>query len=154
MTCSFGAGGGCRAARIDDMKACAAILNRWIDDTAWMPRLHDRADVERHYRQTVFAERDVLVVDYEGAAAFIALSDDHYVTALYADRPMRGRGCGRALLDLAKEKHPDELKLWTFQANTDAQRFYLREGFREIRRTDGDNEEGLPDMLFEWRAAR
>ncbi len=42
------------------------------------------------------------------------------------------------------------LKLWTFQANEDARRFYIREGFREVRMTDGDNEEGLPDVMLEW----
>jgi GNAT superfamily N-acetyltransferase len=140
----------CRPARREDMSACAAIVNRWIDDTHWMPRIHYHGDVQRYYR-TVFAERDVNIAEYEGKmAAFMALSEDHYVTALYVERRMRGKGCGKALLDLAKEKHPDGLKLWTFQANQGARRFYLREGFREVRRTNGDNEEGLPDILLEW----
>ena len=145
----------CRPARIEDMRACAAIVNRWIDDTPWMPRIHDYGDVQRRYQETVFAERDLNIAEYEGAvAAFIALSEDRYVTALYAERRMCGKGCGKALLDLAKEKHPNGLKLWTFEANEDARRFYSREGFSEIRRTNGDNEEGLPDILLEWRPVR
>jgi GNAT superfamily N-acetyltransferase len=145
----------CRPARLEDMGACAAILNRWIDDTPWMPRLHERAAVERHYRETIFGERDIYISELEGAVAgFIALSSDHHVTALYLDRPMRGKGCGKALLDLAKQKHPGGLQLWTFEANADARRFYAREGFSEIRRSDGDNEEGLPDVLLQWRTPR
>ena len=35
-----------------------------------------------------------------------------------------------------------------------AQRFYLREGFAETARTDGArNEEGLPDIAYEWRSS-
>lgn len=144
----------CRPARIEDMRACATILNRWIDATPWMPRIHD-GDVERHYQETLIAKRDVHIAEYEGAvAAFIALSEDQYVSALYAERRKRGKGCGKALLDLAKEKHPTGLKLWTFEANKDARRFYSREGFSEIRRTNGDNEEGLPYILLECRAVR
>ena len=107
----------CRPGNGDDMKACAAIVNRWIDETPWMPRVHDHASVEQHYRETVFGERHVLVADYGGVVAgFIALSDDHYVTAFYVDRPMRGKGCGKALLDHARGRHPDGLRLWTFVA--------------------------------------
>jgi GNAT superfamily N-acetyltransferase len=144
----------CRPAHADDMRACAAILNRWIDETPWMPRVHSHADVERHYRETVFGTRDVAVADCGGAVAgFISLSDDHCVTGFYVDNAMRRKGCGKALLDHAKAKHSDGLWLWTFQANSGARRFYVREGFHEVRRTDGDNEEGLPDILFEWRPA-
>ena len=42
--------------------------------------------------------------------------------------------------------------LWTFVANAPARRFYAREGFVEVRRTGGENEEGLPDVLLKWRA--
>jgi hypothetical protein len=42
--------------------------------------------------------------------------------------------------------------LWTFVANAGARRFYAREGFVEARRTEGENEEGLPDVLLTWRA--
>lgn len=43
------------------------------------------------------------------------------------------------------------VELWTFVANTGAQSFYRREGFAEMRRTDGDNEEHLPDILYRWQ---
>ncbi len=69
------------------------------------------------------------------------------VTALYVAVP--GQGIGKAFLDFAKTGR-DSLELWTFVANTDARRFYRREGFTEIRQTEGDNEEGLPDILLRW----
>jgi hypothetical protein len=45
---------------------------------------------------------------------------------------------------------PEGLQLWTFASNASAQRFYERHCFVETRRTDGDNEEGAPDILYAW----
>lgn len=140
-----------RPAKLEDMRACAAIFNRWVDETPWMPRVHDHDDVVRHYEASVFPTCDVRVAEREGkVCAFMALSADKFVSALYADRGSRSTGVGRRLLGAAKEEVPDQLRLWTFVANEGAQRFYAREGFVEVRRTDGDNEEGLPDILLQW----
>ena len=65
-------------------------------------------------------------------------------------RPARRQGHGRALLDHAKAR-ADRLSLWTFEANREALAFYAAQGFAETARTDGDNEEGLPDVRLEWR---
>ena len=140
-----------RDAHISDMPACAAILNGWIDDTSWMPRVHDHENVERYYRDVVFQERQVKVADLDGrVCAFLALSDDACITALYADRDYRRAGFGKKLIDTAKAIFPERLDLWTFVENRGAQQFYRREMFTEVRRTDGDNEESLPDILFRW----
>lgn len=40
-----------------------------------------------------------------------------------------------------------------FVSNTRARRFYERHGFVEIDGSDGDNEEGEPDIRFRWEAA-
>ena len=48
---------------------------------------------------------------------------------------------------------PAGLRLWTFESNLGAQRFYERHGFRPIERTAGDNEEGAPDILYVWGAS-
>jgi len=142
-----------RPAERTDMAACAGILNRWIDATPWMPRVHDHADVERYYADIVFAERRVIVAERKNdVAGFLALSDDRYVTALYIDAPHRGVGIGSQLVDAAKDLSPEELNLWTFEHNRDAQRFYQHQGFEVVRRTDGDNEEKLPDILYRWQA--
>jgi ribosomal protein S18 acetylase RimI-like enzyme len=58
---------------------------------------------------------------------------------------------GTSLVKLAKRERPKELRLWTFASNTGAQRFYGQHGFVETRRTQGDNEEGAPDILYVWR---
>lgn len=136
-----------RRAAAEDAEACAAILNRWIDARAWMPRVHTKAEVVAFYRDFVFTRRDVWVAG-NPVVGFLALdSDTDTVTALYVATPRRG--LGKRFLDHAKEGRTS-LDLWTFVANEAARRFYEREGFREVRRTDGDNEEGLPDVMLRW----
>lgn len=146
-----------REAVAADMIGCATIFNEWVDETPWMPRVHSWQDVESYYQTTVFQEQSVFVArheqaDDEGVDGFISLSDDSFVTALYLARHSRRSGIGKALLDHAKTRQPGGLSLWAFVANHDAGRFYEREEFSEQRRTEGDNEEGLPDVLFTWQS--
>ena len=135
--------------------ACAAILNDWIDATDWMPRIHTRESVEWFVSEVVFAMRRVWVALRDSEpVGFLALDIESTVTALYVAERARGRGVGRALLDAAKREAPGGLNLWTFQPNERARAFYAREGFREVRRTDGDNEEKVPDVLLRWEGGR
>lgn len=138
-----------RPGRPEDAAACAAILNDWIDDREWMPRKHSHEEVAAFYSDFVFVKRKVWVAG-DPVQGFMAMDDAaDTVTALYVATP--GRGIGRALLDHAKAGR-QVLELWTFVANEGARRFYAREGFREVRQTPGDNEEGLPDILLRWEA--
>ena len=141
-----------RLARTQDLEACAGILNSWIDETDWMPRIHPAADVVRHYRDIVYRDRKLFVVAAEErVVGMMALAKDQTVTALYVKNGFRNQGVGHLLIAAAKREYPDHLQLWTFQKNIQARRFCQREGFVEINRTDGDNEENLPDVLMEWR---
>jgi ribosomal protein S18 acetylase RimI-like enzyme len=73
---------------------------------------------------------------------------------LYVAPDRLGAGIGRKLLDLAKERSPAGLSLYTFQVNQRARRFYERNGF--VARETGDgtgNEEGQPDVRYAWRPA-
>lgn len=67
-------------------------------------------------------------------------------------RTRRIKGVGAALLTVAKERRPRGVQLWVFQRNVGARRFYERHGFTLVRLTDGqDNEERVPDALYEWQ---
>ncbi len=141
-----------RNARSQDMAVCAAIHNDWIDATDWMPRVHSREDVLKHYQAEEMTKRHTLVaVDGSRVRGFITLSPDGFVTALYVEEASRNQGIGGLLIERAKRELTPEINLYTFQANTLAQKFYARHGFVEINRTTGDNEENLPDILMEWR---
>lgn len=137
-----------------DMAACGKILNDWIDETPWMPRIHSQEDVVRYHCDFVYENRDVLVAESKSreVQGFAATSSDATLTGFYLAPEARSKGLGRCILNCIKQKNPAGLSLWTFVANTGAQNFYTREGFTEVRRTKGDNEENLPDILFRWKA--
>jgi hypothetical protein len=85
----------------------------------------------------------------------ILVLEGSWVDQLYVEPAMTGQGIGADLLRVAKRERPLGLRLWTFASNTRAQRFYERQGFVEVRRTDGrDNEEKAPDILYVWAARR
>lgn len=135
-----------------DIPAIANILTGWNAATPWLPRVHSRAS-EKGFAQ-MLVDRGWTTVARDGARVLGFLSrDKRKVHALYVSCHARGQGVGKALLDQAKQAM-DSLSLYTFQNNVDAQRFYLREGFAEAFRTDGaGNDEGLPDICYEWRRA-
>ena len=70
---------------------------------------------------------------YEDAGrvvGFIALIGNE-VGAIFVSPEMQGRGFGRALMDLARDRH-DTLELDVFEANSIGRAFYAKYGFIEI----------------------
>lgn len=72
-----------------------------------------------------------------------------WIDQLYVDPDHQSLGVGSALVEWAKTQSPEQIELWTFEKNG-AQRSYERHGFVVIGRTDGDNEEGAPDIMYRW----
>jgi GNAT superfamily N-acetyltransferase len=71
---------------------------------------------------------------------------------LYVRPDRLGQGIGRQLLDVAKERSPSGLALYTFQVNDRARRFYERNGFVAEWLGDGSsNDERQPDARYVWR---
>jgi ribosomal protein S18 acetylase RimI-like enzyme len=115
---------------------------------------HDDDDVRRYYREVVIPAREAWVaVDGETVVALMAVADGT-VEQLYVEPACTGQGIGARLLALAKERSPGGLRLFTFQVNAGARRFYERHGFRVEALGDGSgNEEGEPDVLYAWSPA-
>ena len=132
-----------------DATACATILADWIEAIDRMPRLRSREDSRATYYDGVLAHRRVTVAeDAQGVQGFLPLDPDkREATSLYAARP--GQGIDSLLLRDAQARS-DRLWLWTFEANEGARRFYARHGFGEDGRTEGENEESLPDVRLTW----
>lgn len=142
-----------RRADLDDAPELAALF--------WRVREQSVPDIPMvvHPQETVLPfVRDVLLCDFEVHVAtlhgrmvgFLALMAPDQLGHLYIDRTQTGRGLGGRLVELAKKRFPDGLRLWTFQGNEGALRFYRRHGFVEVEWTEGDNEEGAPDVLMVW----
>lgn len=90
----------------------------------------------------------------ERVVGFVAISKDPchgWIDHIYLDPSTVGMGLGSLLLEHAKLTLGSPIRLYTFQQNADARRFYRRHGFREIELSDGAlNEEKTPDVLLEW----
>jgi GNAT superfamily N-acetyltransferase len=113
--------------------------------------VHSDDDVRAWFASHVVRQCELWVAEDEsGALAGIAVLSGPWLDQLYVEPTMTCRGIGAQLLQVAKRARPQGLRLWTFASNSGAQRFYERHGFIEAERTDGDNEEGAPDILYVW----
>ncbi|MGI9436173.1 MAG: GNAT family N-acetyltransferase [Geminicoccaceae bacterium] len=150
-----------RFARAEESDACARILREAWRHMPFVPQdLHTHSE-DRRWMRDVFAHQIVVVSDTEetgdtssgttSLAGFLTMSDGT-VHNLYVRPGHQRQGIGHALIEAAKESSAGELKLWVFEPNTSAIRFYERHGFVTIRKTDGrSNEENVPDRLMAWQ---
>src|SRR5690348_12505164 len=113
---------------------------------------HTDEEVRAWIAELVIPRAEVWVAESDRLVGVLVLDDD-WVDQLYVDPELTGQGIGTQLIELAKHRRPGGLRLWTFESNTGAQRFYERHHFRATDRTEGDNEEGAPDILYVWGGA-
>jgi GNAT superfamily N-acetyltransferase len=105
---------------------------------------------ETYFAEVVLQRHEAWVaVDESGGLVGLLALDGNWVEQLYVHPAETGRGIGSRLLERAKSGR-QLLELWTFQANAGARRFYERHCFRAVATTDGDNEEGAPDVRYRW----
>ena len=94
----------------------------------------------------------------DGVLGMMAVSQQDgvgWIDQLYLHPSVVGRGIGSRFIALAKESLGSPIRLYTFQENAGARRFYERHEFRAIAFSDGaTNEEHCPDVLYEWAAPR
>lgn len=141
-----------RPARVLDAGTLGGMITQAVQDTPWKPVLHSGADDIAHAGKMI--DRGwVTVADLDDETAGFMALEDGYIHSLFIAREYRRKNIATTLLNCAKDAC-STLTLWTFQANTAARQLYTTNGFAEIGRTDGDNEEGLPDIHFQWRAER
>jgi GNAT superfamily N-acetyltransferase len=147
-----------RRGRADDARAAADLYLRAraaaLDAGSIPAGVHDDDDVRGYFASRIVEECELWVAEQDAALAGILVLDGEFVDQLYVEPGLTGHGIGSALLAVAKRERPHDLRLWTFQTNIGAQRFYERHGFVEVRRTDGrDNEERAPDVLYAYRTS-
>jgi len=118
------------------------------------PPVHSDDEVRGFFATVVIPTRDTWVVEADGRIVALMVLHDDWIDQLYVDPDWAGRGLGSELLAVAKTLRPSGLQLWAFESNARARRFYERHGFVAVERTDGDNEEGAPDVRYQWTTAR
>lgn len=123
----------------------------------YAPLAHTDDAVLLWIRDHLIPSRNVTVAQVAGdIRGFVAISQDSssgWIDHLYLEPQAVGLGLGSILLKEALLLLGSPIRLYTFQANTDARRFYRRHVFQEIEYSDGAlNEEKTPDVLMEWRS--
>jgi GNAT superfamily N-acetyltransferase len=141
-----------RRARADEAGALAEVWlrARAASVPAIPPPVHTDDEVREWFERVVLPTREVWSADDDGVVAAVLVLEDDWIDQLYVEPAHTGRGIGGRLVTVAKERRPAGLRLWTFEANVGARRFYERHGFVATGSTAGDNEEGAPDVRYEW----
>jgi len=120
-----------------------------------LPDLHTPEDDRRFLREVVLPNEEVWVAEVDGRPiGFAALGlreGEDFLQHIYVAPEHQSHGIGTALFDVARRERPGGFRLWVFQRNEGARRFYERHGCRLLELTDGSgNEEREPDALYEW----
>ncbi len=123
---------------------------------SFAPSAHSDDEVRQWIREHVIPTGSVTVASMNGAIVGmmnLSKSEMHgWIDQLYLHPDFVNKGIGTQLLLHAKSALGSPIRLYTFQANTGARRFYERHGFVAIEFGDGSkNEENCPDVLYEWR---
>src|SRR5690349_17413959 len=143
-----------RRARPEDAPQLAELF--WRVRSESVPSIpmivHPRASVGPFVQDVLLRHFEVWVADCDGElVGFMALMPPGVLGHLYIAERQTGQGLGTRFLEVARDRFPDGIELWAFESNTRALRFYERHGFVPVERTEGDNEEGAPDVRLVWR---
>jgi GNAT superfamily N-acetyltransferase len=156
-----------RAARpADAERLCACYLASRKTLLPYAPLVHDDADVLRWLSQELLpAEGTTVALESGNVVGMLAVAEREgavWIEQLYV-HPLRfRRGIGSTLLHLALQRagrHPGHgaavpVRLYTFEPNRDARRFYEAHGFKAVAFGDGSgNESHCPDVLYERLAS-
>jgi GNAT superfamily N-acetyltransferase len=135
-----------------DASAIADVYLTAFASTYDFPLAHTDDEVRGWVADDLVATEETWVAEDGGRVVAMMVLDEVGLDQLYVDPAWHGRGIGGRLVDLAKERRPAGLALYTFQVNERARRFYEHHGFVVAWLGDGSaNEEGQPDVLYRWQ---
>jgi putative acetyltransferase len=117
---------------------------------AYLPRIPD--DDRAKLGGWITSRHEVWVIEDSGHVMGFAGLSTGWLDHLYIDPDAQSRGFGSMLLEHVKRLQPQGIRLWVFQKNAGARRFYEGQDFRLEKITDGStNMEHEPDALYSWQ---
>jgi|TARA_B110000238_G_scaffold93164_1_gene101814 ribosomal protein S18 acetylase RimI-like enzyme len=135
----------------EDAAEISQILEDWAASNREIPLVHNVEERADYGRWLLEHTRVTMIHNSSGVVGFLAL-EKHIIQALYIKKDFQGFGFGQAAIKFA-QKQFKELRLWVFQSNIGAQKFYQRLGFQIVEKSDGeDNDYRLPDIFYCWKS--
>lgn len=144
-----------RTATVEDAESVAHVL---IESRRaflpYAPSPHEPSAIRAWVARTLIPRGGVTVAVSGGSiVAVLAVAQAGaiaWIDQLYVLPGHENRGLGTSLLAVAHESLKRPVRLFTFQQNAGARRFYERHGYKVIALSDGrSNEEKCPDVLYE-----
>jgi ribosomal protein S18 acetylase RimI-like enzyme len=135
----------------EDAAEISQILEDWAASNYEIPLVHNVEERADYGRWLLEHTNVTMIHNSSGVVGFLAL-EKHIIQALYIKKDFQGFGFGQAAIKFA-QKQFKELRLWVFQSNIGAQKFYQRLGFQIVEKSDGeDNDYRLPDIFYCWKS--
>jgi ribosomal protein S18 acetylase RimI-like enzyme len=146
-----------RKASLADATAIANIyLSSRKEFVFFAPLAHSDESIYQWVHEILIPTSQVFVAEENSVIiGMMALSKKRrigWIDQLYLSPEVVGRGVGTLLVKTAKSMLGSPIRLYTFQENVRARRFYEKHGFQILEFSDGSgNEENCPDALYEWQ---
>ena len=128
----------------------------WRTRAASVPAIpapvHDEIEVRTWVEDVLVPAGGTWVVERGSDLVAMMTVEGSEIDQLYVAPDHQHHGLGTMLVELGQELSHGELNLWTFRSNTRARSFYEALGFVVVGMSEGDNEEGAPDLRYRWIA--
>ena len=144
-----------RSAKIEDAADVVRVLRASrLRFLPYAPPVHSEAEDLNWARHSLIPSGGVTFATVDdnviGVLAVSRADSADWIDQMYIQPEYCGRGVGSQLMRAALSSLSRPIRLYTFQQNGRARRFYERFGFSAIEWGDGSrNEEGCPDVLYE-----
>jgi GNAT superfamily N-acetyltransferase len=147
------------AASDDALEVVEVLIQSRAEYLPFVPSAHPPDDVRAWVASHLIPTHAVTVAEHQGEVVGVLATSrcegTSWIDQLYVRPGWAGKGVGTTLLEHAHRQLARPIRLYSFQANLGARRFYERHGYVAIDFTDGgSNEERCPDVLYELASAR
>jgi len=140
-----------RATAADAAEVATVYIASRRGAEAWLPTVGTDDEIRGFVVEKMVPEQETWVAEDGGRIVAVMVLGVDMVDQLYVAPGEQRRGIGDAMLAHAKHLRPAGLRLWAFQRNAPARRFYEARGFIAIQFTDGaTNMEREADVLYRW----
>ncbi len=141
-----------RATSADASDVATVYIDSRRGAAAWLPTVGTDAEIRAFVVRQMVPERETWVAEDSGRIVAVLVLDGDDLEQFYVAPGEQRRGVGDAMLAHAKRLRPAGLRLWAFQRNAPARRFYEARGFVATKFTDGaTNMEREADVHYEWK---